>query len=107
MAAGPLAAVWMCGSLWRWPGRGLCCSPATARLVAWTDDPLTGLTIQPAASQSRGRTVVLVNLRYGPLPAPRPDANLMVDVYDPAANPRPAEDDLEDFPDTKDNQPPR
>ena len=31
----------------------------------------------------------------------------MVDVYDPAANPGPAEDDLEDFPDTKDNQPPR
>jgi hypothetical protein len=87
--------------------QGIVLQPGDARLVAWTDDPLSGLTIQPAASQSRGRTVVLVNLRYGPLPAPRPDANLMVDVYNPAANPKPAEDDLGDFPDTKDDQPPR
>ena len=67
--------------------RGLVLRPGDARLVAWTDDVLPGLTIQPTASQSRVRTVVLVNLRYGPLPPPRPDTNLMVDVKDAAENP--------------------
>ena len=31
--------------------QGMVLQPGDARLVAWTDDPLTGLTIQPAASQ--------------------------------------------------------
>jgi hypothetical protein len=97
--------------------RALVLRPGDARLVAWTDDVLPGLTIQPTASQSRVRTVVLVNLRFGPLPPPRPDTNLMVDVKDAAENtmpmpmpmPIPADDDLDVLPETetKDNQPPR
>ncbi len=54
--------------------------PGDVRLIARTDDLLPGLTIKPAASQVRIRTLVLVHLRYGPLPSPRPDVNLRVDV---------------------------
>lgn len=73
--------------------------PGDVRLVAWTDDPLPGLEITPAASQVVARTVVLVHLRYGALPPPGPDANLLSDVFDPAtAGPRPTENfDVEDF----------
>ena len=60
--------------------------------MAWTDDPLPGLEITPAASQVVTRTVVLVHLRYGPLPSPQPDQNLLSDVYDAATSgPRPSE----------------
>ncbi len=64
--------------------------PGDVRLVAWTDDTLAGLSIVPQASQSRIRTVVLVHLRYGPLPPAAPDANLRVDIQ---ASPGAADED--------------
>ena len=78
------------------------------RLVAWTEDDVPGLTISPAASQSRIRMVVLVHLRYGPLPPPVPDANLRVDIRES----REAPDDLEvrrtfAFPEDPDSQEPQ
>jgi hypothetical protein len=81
--------------------------PGDVRLVAWTDDMLPGLTIEPGASQSRIRTVVLVNLRYGPLPPPSPDANLRVDIQDTQAEPDEADDVLDFSPGTRDSQEPR
>jgi hypothetical protein len=72
--------------------RRMALRPGDVRLVAWTDDPLPGLEIAPAASQVVTRTVVLVHLRYGPLPPPQPDHNLLSDVYDAATSgPRPNE----------------
>jgi hypothetical protein len=47
------------------------------------DEALPGLVISPTAAQARGRSLVLSHLRYGPLPPPRPDVNLLVDVYEP------------------------
>jgi hypothetical protein len=48
--------------------------PGDARLVGWTDQAVPGLTIHPRASQHTMRTVLVANLRYGPLPPPRGDA---------------------------------
>jgi hypothetical protein len=67
--------------------RGSVLRPGDARLIAWTDDPVPGLTIAPQASQSRIRTLVLVHLRYGPLPPARPDVNLRIDVQETRAQP--------------------
>ena len=53
--------------------------PEEVRLVAWSDDPLTGLTIRPAASQYVGRSMVLAHLAPAPLPTPVPDKNLRID----------------------------
>lgn len=40
------------------------------RLVAWTEKPMPGQTIEPAPDRHRGYTVVVVHLRYGPPPSP-------------------------------------
>ena len=63
------------------------CARATCGWWPGPTDMLPGLTIQPSASQSRIRTVVLVHLRYGPLPPPVPDANLRVDVQETREDP--------------------
>jgi hypothetical protein len=70
--------------------------PGDVRLVAWTEDELPGLTIQPAASQARIRTLVLVHLQYGPLPPPRPDVNLRVDILET----RPGSDESDKLPES-------
>jgi len=49
------------------------------RLVGWTDQDLPGLTISPKASQKIVRTMVLVHLRQGKYPGPRPDTNLIIE----------------------------
>ncbi len=49
------------------------------RLVGWSEGLIPGLTISPTASQAKGRCVVLVHLRQGPLPLPVRDQNLSVD----------------------------
>ncbi len=55
------------------------------RLVAWTAQPLPGLSIRPQASQESTRTLVLVHLRRGALPPPQPDRNLKAElVAEPA-----------------------
>jgi hypothetical protein len=43
------------------------------RLLAFTDEPLAGLTIEPAASQNRHLALVVVNLQFAPTPTPQPD----------------------------------
>jgi len=50
------------------------------RLIAWTAQPLPGLSIRPQASQESTRTLVLIQLRRGALPAPQPDQNLKADL---------------------------
>lgn len=43
------------------------------RLLAFTDEPLAGLAIEPAASQNRHLALVVVNLQFAPTPMPQPD----------------------------------
>ncbi len=49
--------------------------PGEVRLVAWSDDDLPGLWIEPAAPQARRGIVVIAHLGYGFGEAPRPDVN--------------------------------
>jgi hypothetical protein len=51
------------------------------RLVAWTDEELPGLTVQPVASQSRRAALVVGHLSYGSEAAPAPDQNSSLLVY--------------------------
>ncbi len=48
------------------------------RLLAWSDEPLEGMKIEPTASQNRSLSLVVANLKYEPLESPIPD------VVDPA-----------------------
>ncbi len=50
------------------------------RLIGWTDEELPGVAIWPKASQSTLRTLVLVHVRYGPMPDTLPDKNSKADV---------------------------
>lgn len=50
------------------------------RLVAWTAQPLPGLSIRPQASQESTRTLVLIHLRRGALPPAQPDRNLKAEL---------------------------
>lgn len=50
--------------------------PGDIRLIGWTDKDLPGLSIQPRASQSMVRTLVIAHLRYGDWADPRPDKNV-------------------------------
>ena len=43
------------------------------RLLAFTDEPLAGMTVEPAASQNRHLALVVVNLQFAPAPRPQPD----------------------------------
>ncbi len=47
-------------------------SPGDVRLVAYYDAALAGLEVRPAAPQSRGATLVVAHLRYGPRQRPSP-----------------------------------
>jgi hypothetical protein len=49
--------------------------PGEKRLVARIDEVLPGETVEPAASQVRGATLVVVHLEYAPRPDPEPDRN--------------------------------
>jgi hypothetical protein len=51
--------------------------PGQVRLVAWMDDELPGLVIEPAAKQSRHVALVVAHLAAGEDEMPRPDANAM------------------------------
>jgi len=88
--------------------RRMALRPGDVRLVAWTDEMLPGLQIEPAASQVHTRTVVLVHLRYGALPVPQRDENQLSDVYDAAtAGPRPTEDFGVEVPDSQEKTIPK
>jgi len=54
--------------------------PGDARLVAWTEEALSGARIEPAAPQVHRAALVVANLRYGSGPPPRPDVNLRSDA---------------------------
>ncbi len=63
------------------------------RLVAWTNDALPGMRIEPAASQSRHANVVIARLQPAPESAPRRDINTPSDLRKidvPAVNEQPA-----------------
>jgi len=49
------------------------------RLVGRVDDLMPGASVEPAASQVRAATLVLVHLDAGDLPPPEPDANTKYD----------------------------
>ena len=49
--------------------------PGEIRLVAWLDDALPGLTVEPKASQARHAAVVVAQLAAGREELPRPDAS--------------------------------
>jgi hypothetical protein len=55
-------------------------SGAEQRLVAWTTDPLPGMVIRPAASQSRQMCLIVAHLEYGRLPACEHDSRTRRDV---------------------------
>lgn len=65
--------------------------PGDVRLVAWTDQHLPGLTIQPQASQNHIHTLVVAHLARGPWPSPLPDANRLEDVVATLEEPLDAE----------------
>lgn len=68
------------------------------RLVAWTDQELGDLDVEPAASQATYRTLILAHLHMPPPPGPQLDANPRSDVIDTK---RSTEDDLNLFGDEK------
>jgi hypothetical protein len=57
--------------------------PGDVRLVAWTDQPLSGMQISPAAPQNSTYTLVLAHLVRGALPAVKPDKNVAEDYFEP------------------------
>jgi hypothetical protein len=66
--------------------------PGDVRLVAWTDEGLPGMGIQPEAPQNRMYTLVLAHLARGPLPSVTPDKNVAedyVELTDPDTEPMP------------------
>lgn len=58
---------------------GLRLRPGDVRLVAWSEDDLPGMAIRPDSPQQTRRNVLIVHLKRGPLPAPRPDVNSIMD----------------------------
>ena len=50
------------------------------RLIGWSDQELPGLNISPEASQKVLRTMVLVHLTRGKLPAAKRDTNLLTEL---------------------------
>jgi hypothetical protein len=50
--------------------------PGDVRLVAWRDQALKGVRIEPTAAQARRATLVVANLAFGKGQPPRPDVNL-------------------------------
>ena len=68
------------------------------RLVAWTAQGLPGLSIRPQASQESTRTLVLIHLRRGALPAPQRDQNLKAELAAEFAQPADLENSAEEQP---------
>jgi hypothetical protein len=64
--------------------------PGDVRLVAWQDQKLAGVRIEPAAAQARRATLVVANLQFGTPAAPVPDANQRAQPDPVAEQPLPA-----------------
>ncbi len=65
------------------------------RLVAWTDEELAGLSVNPVASQSRRAALVVGHLSYGSEAPPAPDNNSSLLAYQAAGKLPPAEEEEE------------
>jgi hypothetical protein len=50
-------------------------APGDVRLIAWSDDELPGLSIEPAAPQARRAAIVVAHVAYGFGKTPKPDVN--------------------------------
>jgi len=76
--------------------------PGDVRLVAWTDQRLPGLRINPEAPQNLTYTLVLAHLSRGTLPPVKPDRNVAEDYMGPSDviddTPLPDAKDLNDDP---------
>jgi hypothetical protein len=68
------------GQLVELASQGLQLDRGDVRLIGWTDQPMPGIAIRPRSAQETRRTMFVVHLRRGPLPAPRPDINCEADV---------------------------
>jgi len=55
------------------------------RMIGWSADAVPGMTIRPSAAQEARRTLILVHLKRGGLPAARPDRNAAVDFAEERA----------------------
>ncbi len=53
------------------------------RLIGWSPQPVEGMGIRPNSNQNTFRTLLLANLRYGPLDAPTVDLNHPADFRRP------------------------
>jgi hypothetical protein len=70
------------GQLVELASQGLHLARGEARLIGWTDTPLPGMEVRPESAQRAARTLVLVHLRRGSWPLPRPDVNRLTDVME-------------------------
>lgn len=61
--------------------------PGDVRLVGWSDQPLAGMQIRPAAPQNRIYTLVLAHLVRGALSPARPDETVAEDFLNPLLEP--------------------
>jgi hypothetical protein len=60
------------------------------RLVAWLEDEIPGVTIEPAAAQSRHVTLLIAHLQYGEPAAPERDQNTRAAVREVPADDGPS-----------------
>jgi hypothetical protein len=72
---------------------GFTLRPGDLRLIGWVYRDIPGVTVRPTGSQTNVCVMVLVHLRLGPLPEPRPDVNLIGDVARPREEQADSEDD--------------
>jgi hypothetical protein len=68
------------GSLVELAAQRLVLLPGEVRLIGCSADEIPGVSVRPAASQELRRTLFLVHLVSGKLPAPGPDLGLLSDV---------------------------
>jgi hypothetical protein len=57
--------------------------PGDARLIAWTDQALPGMQVEPAAPQTRQVSLVLAHLRHGHRPDPESDHGTRAVLVEP------------------------
>jgi len=54
-----------------------------ARLIAWTDDEIPGMTVYPAPAQNNTRTLILSHLTRAKIPDAKHDKNVAEDFVQP------------------------
>jgi hypothetical protein len=66
--------------LYRLATNGQQLRPGDVRFVAWTDQPVKGMTVRPRSNQRTLRTLIVAQLKYGPFATPQHDRNLLSDL---------------------------